>query len=241
MGYARPSVVLQPQPQRVARAHLRRLGAVEYCDTHWKYDPKGPSQERPAPRLLFVSRYPHWLRKSLQCDINMRVWEFKGASHWWIDPVTGIGALWEGWSIDSSLSSGSFRCRENVSVHTGIAFPFRGIEILVAWRVLEPDPTPFTFFLVARAGWSLFHLILRGTGVACILLSRVGSGDGSTTGRVDPLNRPRCATPVEKRIRPGPEHSIPFFWHFLHVGSALSHIIRRLEHWKQPIGDVECG
>jgi hypothetical protein len=51
---------------------------------------------------------------------------------------------------------------------------------------------------------------------------------------VHPFNFPRRATPLENRIRPEPEHSIPFFWHLIQEGSVLSQTIRRFEHWKQP-------
>jgi hypothetical protein len=59
--------------------------------------------------------------------------------------------------------------------------------------------------------------------------------DSPTTGMVHPFNLPRSATAFEKRIRAAPEHSIPFFWHFLQVGCVSSHMIRRLEHWKHPV------
>lgn len=96
----------------------------------------------------------------------------------------------------------------------------------------------FAVFRFARVGGSFFHRILRGAAVeACGCTSSVDSDDVPTTGTAYPFNRPRWATPVENLIRPGPEHSIPFFWHLMQVGSVLSHMMRRFVHWKQPAVD----
>jgi hypothetical protein len=51
-----------------------------------------------------------------------------------------------------------------------------------------------------------------------------------TFGTLQSFNLPRLATPSVKRIRLTPEHSIPFLMHLPHEGSALSQIIRLLEH-----------
>jgi hypothetical protein len=95
----------------------------------------------------------------------------------------------------------------------------------------------FTLLRRASLDWSAFHLIVRGAAAAaaaCLCVSNADSGETSATGMEQPFSFPLCATPLENRIRPEPEHSIPFFWHLIQAGSVLSQTIRRLEHWKQP-------
>ena len=58
---------------------------------------------------------------------------------------------------------------------------------------------------------------------------------GFSTGILSPFSFPRLATPSANLILPSPEHSMPFFIHFPHVGSCLSQLILRREHWKQPL------
>lgn len=56
-----------------------------------------------------------------------------------------------------------------------------------------------------------------------------------TTGIGESLNLPRDATPRAKRMRFGPEQSSPFRVHLRQWGWPRSQMIRRLEHWRQPL------
>lgn len=70
----------------------------------------------------------------------------------------------------------------------------------------------FRFARVIPACCSFFHCILRG-GTIVFAFYRC-SCPWHATGMVHPFNFPRLARPSEKRKRPRPEHSMPFFWHF---------------------------
>ena len=82
----------------------------------------------------------------------------------------------------------------------------------------------FPAFRLARVALdccSFFHWIFRGGTIVfafafcrCPCPWNVVSVFVRATGMVHPFNFPRLARPSEKRKRPRPEHSMPFFWHF---------------------------
>lgn len=71
----------------------------------------------------------------------------------------------------------------------------------------------FRFALVVLCCCSFFHWIFRGGPVIVFAFCRC-SCPWNATGMVHPFNFPRLAKPSEKRKRPRPEHSMPFFRHF---------------------------